>query len=438
MPVRLDGRQIHFPQRSEIAPAVPKLALLVIKMDTPTLLPSPYQPGAPIQTERQFVGRSDTITRVFALLEEARENVIVIEGPRQIGKTSLLHQLQRRWGVQDGSVLFSLRDFSADTDIANVLHDLGRVIMQATPKLPYGVGRNGSSAEQSACQLIGLLNQIAKHRRTKPHFVVMLDDLPALAAQDRAPKANPTRYLEMIVQQCRTTKFVIVQTLEPGAGDQPGAQVFRHARRFTVGNLIRAEVTGVCRLSEREGKTQGLHWTDEAIEAVYGLTDGHPLLVQAVCAGIWRRFATAEQSHTVEREDLEGDASLSLLLEESWDTLAQIWATLPVAAEAVLMLVAQRNSVMAVHDLETLMMSHRRWNATWRQAYRELLDAGFLVIEGNDVRCSPPLLGLWARRQALSSADELQQMIAAAAQPPAARSRARTRLPSHVSAPPPI
>ena len=322
--------------------------------------------------------------------------------------------------------------------MADVLHELGRVVMQATPTLPYGVGHKGSSAEQISCQLIDLLNQIAKHRKAKPPFVVLLDDLSALAVQDRAPKTSPTRYLEMIVQRCPTTRFVIVQTLEPGTGDQPGAQIFRCARRLTLGNLTRGEVTGVCRLSERVGKTQGLRWTDEAIESVCVLTDGHPLLVQAVCAGIWQRLAQEASPYTVERHDLEEQASLGQVLEETKDALAQIWATLPVAAEAVLTLVAQRDSVVAVRDLETIMVSHRRWYATWRHAYRELLDAGFLVIEGTDVRCSPPLLGLWVLGQDLSSAGELQQMIAAADQPPAARSRARTRIPPHVSAPLPI
>ena len=407
-------------------------------MDTPTLLPSPYQPGGPIQTERQFIGRSDTITRVFSLLEETQENVLVIEGRHQLGKTSLLRQLRRRWGVQDGSVIFSLEDFRADTDIADVLHHMGREVMRATPMLPYGIGRGGTSAEQSSCQLIDLLNQIARHRKTKPPFVVLLDDLTALAPQDRAQKANPARYLEMIVQRCPTTKFVFVQTLEPGAGDQPCAQIFKHARRLTVGNLTRAEVAGVCRLSEREDKPQGLRWTGEAIEAVYELTDGHPLLVQAVCAGIWQRFAPAEPSHTVECQDLEGEACLSLVLEETEDTLAQIWAKLPVAAEAVLMLVAQQGSVVAVRDLDAAIMSRRRWHGVLRQACKELREAGFLVAEGDGVRCSPPLLGLWAQRQDLSSASELQQMIAATDQPPHARSRARSKTLSHSSAPAPI
>ena len=181
-----------------------------------------------------------------------------------------------------------------------------------------------------------------------------------------------------------------------------------------MGNLTAGEVTGVCRLSERVGKTQGLRWTDEAIEAVYALTDGHPLLVQAVCAGIWQRLAQKESTYTVERRDLEGQANLSQVLEETKDALAQIWATLPVAAQAVLILVVQQGSVVAVCDLETIMMGHRRWYVALGQAYRELRDAGFLVVEGNDVRCSPPLLGLWARRQALSSADELYQIITAA------------------------
>jgi hypothetical protein len=408
-------------------------------MYTTTPLPSPYQPGGPILTERQFIGRSDTITRVFSLLEESHENVVVIEGRHCLGKTSLLLQLRRRWGVHDGSVLFSLRDFRADSDIADVLHRLGREVMRATPALPYGVGRSGSSSEQSACHLIDLLNQIAKQRKTKPPFVVMLDDLPAFAPQDRAPKANPARYLEMIVQRCRLTKFVIVQTLEPGAADQSScASIFRRAHRLTVGNLTRGEVTGVCRLSERVGKTQGLRWTDEAVEAVYGLTDGHPLLAQAVCAGIWQRFAAAEPSHTVECEDLEGDAGLSLLLAESGDALAQIWAKLPVVAQAVLMLVAQQGNVVAVRDLDAVFTARRRWHGALRQACTELRYAGFLVAEGDGVRCSPPLLGIWAQRQDPSSTGEIQQMITATDELPHARSRARTKTPPHLGAPPPI
>jgi hypothetical protein len=335
-------------------------------------------------------------------------------------------------------VIFSLGDFHAATDIADVLQHLGREVMRATPTLPFGIGRDGSSAEQSACQLIDLLNQIARHRKAMPPFVVLLDDLTALAPRDRVPKANPARYLEMIVHQCPHTKFVIVQTLEPGTGDQPGAQIFKHARRLTVGNLTRAEVAGVCRLSERDGKQQGLLWTDEAIDAVYGLTDGHPLLVQVVCAGIWQRFTPTEPLHTVEREDLEGEASLSLLLEEAGDALAQIWAKLPVAPQAVLMLVAQQGNIMAVPDLNAAIMARRRWHAALRHACTELRDTGFLVAEGDVMRCSPPLLGLWAQRQDLSSASQLQQMIAATGQHRRTRARARTKSHAHLSAPPPI
>ena len=242
----------------------------------------------------------------------------------------------------------------------------------------------------------------------------------------------------MIVQRCPTTRFVIVQTLQPGAGDQPCPQVFKHAHRLTVGNLTRAEVAGVCRLSERVDKTQGLRWTDEAIEAVYGLTDGHPLLVQAVCAGIWHRFAAAEPSHTVEREDLDSETGLSSQLEESGDALAQIWATLPVAAQAVLMLVTQQGNVVAVPDLDAAFTARRRWLGALRQACTELRYAGFLVSEGDGVRCSPPLLGQWAGRQDLSSAGELQQMIAAADQPSAARSLARSKTHAYLNTPAPI
>ena len=97
-----------------------------------------------------------------------------------------------------------------------------------------------------------------------------------------------------------------------------------------MGNLTRAEVADVCRLSEPGGKPQGLRWTDAAIESVHALTDGHPLLVQAVCAGIWQRFAPADRAVVAHsrRDNLEGEASLSLVLEEAGDGSARIWAKL--------------------------------------------------------------------------------------------------------------
>jgi hypothetical protein len=396
-------------------------------MNTPAPLPSPYQPGGPIRTERQFIGRSDIIARAFSWLETTRHNVLVIEGRHRVGKTSLLHHLRRRWAVQDCSVVFSLEDFHTDAGIADVLHDVGRGIMRATPMLPYGMGRGGSSAEQSACQLIELLNQIARHRKAGSPFIVMLDDVSALASpQDHAPSTNALRYLEMITQRCPTTKFVIVQTYGPGAGNLPRAQLFQQAHRLIVDNLTRAEVAGVCRLSEQDGRPQGMRWTDEAIEAVFVLTDGHPLLVQAVCAGIWQRFTHAEPSHTAKRQDLEDEASLSLVLGETEAALTQIWAKLPVTAKAALIWVARQGEVAAAYGPDAPLNPPRRWHGALRQAYTELRHAGFLVAEGDGMRCSPRLLGLWAQRRTVSSDREFQQLITETDQLPQARTRTRS------------
>ena len=129
---------------------------------------------------------------------------------------------------------------------------------------------------------------------------------------------------------------------------------------------------------------------------------------------------------------------LSLVLEETGDALAQIWAKLPVAAEAVLMLIEQQGNVVAMGDLDAAIMSRRRLRRALRQACTDLRYAGFLVSEEDGVRCSPLLLGLWAQRQDLSRASELQQMVAATDQLPHARSRARIKSHSHSSAPAPI
>ncbi|MBD2194190.1 MULTISPECIES: N-6 DNA methylase [Calothrix] len=89
---RLDGTSVH----GEISLA---LAIRSLRESfTPANLgASPYIVGKPIERKEMFYGRDDVIEQIKDLLnDETQSNVILLEGNRRAGKTSILKQLQQR------------------------------------------------------------------------------------------------------------------------------------------------------------------------------------------------------------------------------------------------------------------------------------------------------------------------------------------------------
>ena len=89
------------------------------------ILQNPYIAGNPISGEPGFYGREDVFLEVQRLLNNANENALVLYGQRQIGKTSILLQLQRRL-QEDGAhtpIYFDLQD-QAEKPLGEVLYEL--------------------------------------------------------------------------------------------------------------------------------------------------------------------------------------------------------------------------------------------------------------------------------------------------------------------------
>jgi formylglycine-generating enzyme required for sulfatase activity/tetratricopeptide (TPR) repeat protein len=87
----------------------------------------------------------------------------------------------------------------------------------------------------------------------------------------------------------------------------------------------------VVRLSEENGS---LRWSGEAIDAVWGLTAGHPYLLQHLCWQVWQRAHEGGQAeHEVSAEDVE--TAVPATLGASSNALEWLWGGLPPAAKVV-------------------------------------------------------------------------------------------------------
>jgi type I restriction enzyme M protein len=114
---RLDGAPMRGADTIEILVRSTRQAVLAGDLG-----PSPYIVGNPVDREDMFYGRGDVIERIRRQLgSEANANVILLEGNRRTGKTSVLKQLQKRDALPGWIVVYcSFQDAEGDESRAGI------------------------------------------------------------------------------------------------------------------------------------------------------------------------------------------------------------------------------------------------------------------------------------------------------------------------------
>jgi type I restriction enzyme M protein len=115
--MRLDGTPVRGEETIEILVRSTRQAVLAGDLG-----PSPYIVGNPVDREDMFYGRADVIERIRRQLgAEANANVILLEGNRRTGKTSVLRQLQTRNALPGWITVYcSFQDAEGDESRAGI------------------------------------------------------------------------------------------------------------------------------------------------------------------------------------------------------------------------------------------------------------------------------------------------------------------------------
>jgi type I restriction enzyme M protein len=115
--MRLDGAPIRGGETIEILVRSTRQAVLAGDLG-----PSPYIVGNPVDREDMFYGRADVIERIRRQLgSEANANIILLEGNRRTGKTSVLRQLQKKDALQGWIAVYcSFQDAEGDESRAGI------------------------------------------------------------------------------------------------------------------------------------------------------------------------------------------------------------------------------------------------------------------------------------------------------------------------------
>ena len=287
---------------------------------------NPYTTGK-IASDTRFVGRREIVRDIIASLET--HQVILIDGQRRIGKSSILSRLQKEIKtVPNGfvPVVLDLEQHLGEPledlikQLVLLIHD--RCELKATPPhlraytadnfrswLVDAIFEIQGSDQQNArpgC-LLGLFRWFFRRRRSpasgRAGIVLLLDEFDDV--DEDSPQENVSAFYDSLQTILKIGGVRMIAVLGRDPASLPGATsaLFRPARFVHVGLMSYVEIRSLAQLS-----AEALDWPDDVVDEICRLTHGHPLLAQLFFSGVWNKKSPLFQPGsrlTVSLEDVE-------------------------------------------------------------------------------------------------------------------------------------
>ena len=293
---------------------------------------NPYITGNPVGNSPAFVGRADVLRTVLSLLRRPQDNAILLFGQRRIGKTSILQHLEAR--LRDEGqyipVYFDLQ-YKANWNLDRVLRELAQRIAQT---VDWGVPDLGTEPETTfrdewlPASLEGLPEDCA--------LVLLFDEFDVLADPKGGQAARALfPYLgNLLVSDPERLQFVFVIGRNVDDLNNIALSLFKGTPCEHVSLLERKDTAELARLSQKKDNDT-LRWPDDAVERVWQLTCGHPLLTQQLCSHVWDRAYEEEPDQPPTLTPADVDAAVTDALDDSHIALEWLWDGLGPAARVV-------------------------------------------------------------------------------------------------------
>ncbi len=335
---------------------------------------NPYIAGNPVGNSDAFVGRADIVRDVLRIFSRSEENAIVLYGQCRIGKTSVLQYLKNTFS-QDKSrlyypVYFDLQD-KADWSLDAVLKDLAATIANElgfqTPQL--------DDNPQHTFQHEWLPQKLTEMQKGSA-LVLLFDEFDVLASDKvEAASSRFFPYLRQLIASDREhINFVFVIGRNVDDLNAIALSLFKGIPTRRVSLLNRADTFELIRLSE---KNSPLRWSDEALEEIWKLTNGHAFFTQQLCSYAWEEaYSDGDFESDVITPDVINNV-VDDVLDASRNTLEWLWDGLPPAERVVSSALAEKGgAAVSERELETLLHE-----SGVRIVIRELQDAPRLLQE---------------------------------------------------------
>lgn len=247
---------------------------------------NPYRTGGSVGDSPAFVGRADILQITDKILSHSQENAIILFGQRCIGKTSFLIELKAKLAKQENyqSIYLNLMDVAYQS-LENLLNDLTGTICH---ELQIEHPQWNNTKQQFHNWLITLLNKQLGDKS----LVLLFDEFDAFNDIKEPIREEFFNYFKALLSintkrlnifftiGCDINEFKLVNNFKIAL------ILFENINNYHVSSLKKEETYKLIRLSENN---QSLSWADEAVDKVWQLTKGHPLLIQLLCSCLWEQ-----------------------------------------------------------------------------------------------------------------------------------------------------
>jgi AAA+ ATPase superfamily predicted ATPase len=266
---------------------------------------NPYISGSPVREPDMFFGREELLKKIINTLHN---NSIMIHGPRRIGKTSLLYQLADRLrAASDPDYVFipALIDLEG-TGQEEFFHTLMEEILEdgqpyLTERLPLTYSEKDEKAythRDFARDLRRLIAHLQENSDKEVRLILLLDEVDVMNRYDQLVQQQLRRiFMKTFARNLGAVVAGVHISKEWDRLESPWYNLFLEmelpplSHEETV-RLIKEPVKGV------------YGYEDEAVEAIWQYSQGHPQLVQQLCLEAVNRLLQEKQSR-VTRADVE-------------------------------------------------------------------------------------------------------------------------------------
>ncbi len=317
-------------------------------MTEPTFPPNPYIVNRPIRKTENFFGRQALFDFIKFSLED-QQQIILLEGQRRIGKSSILLQIPQRITLNNFVyVLFDLHD-KISQPLPIILEELAKTIISS-----LGLALVGPSAGEIHRDGYGTFENFlaeVNHHLDGKNLVLLLDEFDVLHdSKQNSSDETFFDYLNVIVK--KNLGLFIIAVIGRNLDDLPKfLALFKSSTHKTIELLDRESAETLIRRP-----AQGtLLYEQKAVQTILDYSAGHSLFTQAICHTIFSQARSQNNRTITSKQVIE---AIPETLENQQGALTWFWDGLPIMERIALAAVAEVQESNNNHFLQPEVVIH--------------------------------------------------------------------------------